>query len=196
MAAAFLGSPATFKTGDMFNPLSIGNVNTLPTRQLGLLKFDIGSLDGQSAIDVTLNLKVDYFVDNTPTHLFPVQTINIYALNYNLTSSPFVFADIDTTDVTLLGSIVVSTDGFVSLDLTQGFATAQANGFEYFSLRLENITVLDGPFGDAAFVGFDVTTPNLSVTTIPEPSTYAMLSLALGVIAIVVKRRASIDNQA
>jgi hypothetical protein len=189
MAAAFLGSPATFKTGDTFNPLSIGNVNTLPTRQQGVLKFDISTFASEPASSVKLNLKVDYLVDNTPTHLFPVQTINVYALNYDLTAAAFTYAALDTSNVTLLGSFSVSATGNISFDLTAGFAAAQANDFNFLSLRFENQTVLNGPFGNAAFVGFSVVTPNIEVTAVPEPSTYALLGIALFALVGLAKRK-------
>lgn len=188
MAAAYLGGGA-FKTGDTFNPLSLGNINTLPTRQLGLLKFDISTVATEPASEVKLSLQVNYLIDQTPNHDFPTQNINIYALNYDLTSAAFTVADINTTNVTLIGSVVVSSEGLISVDLTSGFAAAQAAGFDYFSLRLENSTVLNGPFGAAAYVGIGVTSPMLEVTAVPEPSIYALLGIALFALVGLAKRR-------
>jgi len=191
MATAYLDGPTTFKTGDVINPMSIGNINANPTRQQGVIKFDISTFASQPASSVQLNLNVEYFTDNTPNHVFPVQTINVYALNYDLTSAAFTYSDLSTSNVTLLGSMSISAAGAVSFDLTQGFATAQANNFNYLSLRFENQTVLNGPYGYPAFVGFTGTTAamNLAVTPVPEPSTYALLGIALFALVGLAKRR-------
>lgn len=194
MAVAYLGG-SPFKTGDQISDFLLGNINTNPTRQLGLLKFEISSFAGLTASNVTLNLPITDVADYTGGD-FPVQTVNIYALNYGLGAGAFTVNDANTEDVTLIGSLALSGSGFVAnFDLTSGFATAQANGFDYFAIRLENITVLDGPFGQPAFV-YATLNPTLEVTAVPEPSTYAMLGLALVVVTVVVQRRGLITNQA
>jgi hypothetical protein len=191
MAVAY-ESGAAFQTGDQLSRLNIGNPNTLPAGQLGLLKFEIASFTGLTISNATLNLPIFDFWNESGS--FPSQTIQVFAIGYELDGDPFVAADATTTNVTLIGSQTVTVGNVgstVAFDLTSGFIAAQNAGFDYFAIRLENVTVL-GHSGSPNFVQANLN-PSLTVTAVPEPSAAAMVCLAFGLVVIFTKRRGSIS---
>lgn len=187
MAVAY-ESGASFRTGDQLVKFELGNINNQPTGQLGLLKFEIAGFAGQTISNATLNLPIYDFWNES--NQFPSQTIQVLSLDYELSGSPFTAADATSTNTTLLGSqavTVANVGGTVTFDLTSGFLAAQAAGYDYFAIRLENVTVL-GHSGSPNFVQANLN-PSLSVTAVPEPSSAGMVCLAVGLVVLVTKRR-------
>lgn len=186
VAQDYLGG-GVFQKGP--DPLALGNINTTPTRQAGAVKFDISQFGGQTISNAALNLFVEYYVDYGS--FFPTQTIDVYRFNYDLSSAAFVASDLSTTDITYMGSFTLSTNvGDYQYDVSAAVQDAVDAGFDYVGFKFVNITVENDPVrGEPAFVGFSTTPSHLSmtVTAIPEPSTYALLGLAGIVIAFRMK---------
>lgn len=170
IAKAYLGGGA-FGTGP--NPLMLGNINSLATRQLGIIKFDITQFAGQTVTEAIFNFDVDYF-NNDQGLSVPFQ-IDVSMLNYDKTAAAFVVGDLTTENVTLMGSFNVGAEGLMSWDATSAVQSAVSQGFDYVSLRFANITVEAGPSGLPAFVGFNTASGlNITVTAVPEPSVVAL----------------------
>lgn len=167
-----------------------GNINTTPTQARSLFKFDISSLTAGSFESITLSLAVSYI--NTSGRPGDTQTIGVRYLNYDVGPGALTATAITTTNVSLLTTFTASVST-LSIDVTAAIESAVNSGFDYFTIRLNDITT-DTMYGTAPFgpaiVGFGLT-PSLNVVPIPEPKTYAILLMSALVFGCMVLRRSS-----
>jgi len=151
-----------------------GNLNTTPTQARSLFKFDISSLTVDSFESITLSLAVTYI--NNAGRPGDAQTIGVRYLNYDVGPGALTVAAITTTNVSLLTTFTASIST-LTIDVTAAIESAVNSGFDYFTIRLNDITT-DTMYGTAPFgpaiVGFGLA-PTLNVVPVPEPKTYAIL---------------------
>lgn len=188
VAKAYYGSGAGFATG--VNPLSVGNINHLQTLQLGAVKFDITQFAGQTITSATLNLNAHYVI-NYGGFTLPFE-ISFASLTYDATAAAFEVSDVLSEATAAVGTLNISTEGVYAINVASALQTAIDNGFTHFSLIIMNeTTMLDYPIpGQPSYVGFS-TAPSdlfLNVQAVPEPSTYALLAGAAGLLAFVRRR--------
>jgi hypothetical protein len=185
-------SGAFVVNGTQFDPF-VGNINNLPGYSRLLLKFDISGIT-EDVDQALFNISSFSATGNN--------TVQLSSYNSSETSASFTSADIANSlgNSTAIDTFNVANGGgtqrFWNLDITSAIQTAKANNYTYASFLLYSLTanaIENAPFDSNVFFigkngGNGVFDPNIIVTTVPEPSTYA---LVLGGIAtlLLIRRR-------
>lgn len=202
------GNDGTFFVGG--NPsykFATGNPADGDYEYRSLLKFDITGLAGQTVSDVSLNLSL-YYAQTYPTGPTSFE-IGVSAFAADKGAGTFVQADL-TSSTTLLGSFQVggaTVGGYsaagepFSLNVTTALQAAINANYNYFSIRLNNITTdayeaPQSPFGPAIISFANSSTdpfslPSLQYTAVPEPTTVGMLMLG-GLVVMASSHRRSL----